>query len=151
MSTELAWSDVLEIGEGLRNRTLPAARFHHQQHCLATAYFLLTEPDTDWRSELPDLIRRYNVAMGGANTDSGGYHQTITLFYLDAIQDFLDEANGSPLERCRAMLASPLADKDYILRFYSRALLFSVEARRQFKKPDLTEAALRAREESGAR
>jgi hypothetical protein len=129
---------IREIAEGVRACTFPAARFHHREHCLMTAYFLKTEPLVSWRSVLPAFIRRYNLAMGGANTEDAGYHETITQFYLDAIEGFLEaHAALGVTEVCNELLDSPIADKAYPLRFYSRELLFSRTARREYLAPDL--------------
>jgi hypothetical protein len=131
-------AEIVEIAEGVRNCTFPVARFHHREHCLATAYLLKTFPDTDWRSELPQTIRRYNVAMGGANTDDSGYHETITQFYIGAIEEFLrGHADESVVDACEALLQSPIARQDFALRSYTRERLFSREARRCYLAPDL--------------
>jgi hypothetical protein len=131
-------AEIIEIAEGVRACTFPVTRFHHREHCLAAAYFLKSFPGIDWRSEFPQFIRRYNVAMGGANTEDSGYHETITLFYIDAIEAFLRGHSGeSVLDACRALLQSPIIQPDYALRFYSRERLFSREARRRYLQPDL--------------
>jgi hypothetical protein len=136
MSVTLA--EIVEIAEGVRNCTFPVARFHHREHCLATAYLLKSFPATDWSRELPGIIRRYNVAMGGANTEDAGYHETITQFYLDAIEKFLrGHAGESVLEACEALLQSAIVQGDFALRSYSRERLFSREARRRYLAPDL--------------
>lgn len=130
--------EIARIGEGLKACTLPAAQFHHREHCLATAYFLMSEPDADWASELPRIIRRYNLSMGGQNTESAGYHETITLFYLNSIAAFLNALPRSTLtEACDALLASPLAAKDYLARFYSAELIASPRSRLGFVAPDI--------------
>jgi hypothetical protein len=130
--------EITEIASGVRACTFPAARFHHREHCLATAYYLKAGPQTDWRKQLPTLIRRYNEAMGGANTEDAGYHETITQFYIDAIEDFLKRHAEHSLEAaCAALLASPIAGKNFALEFYSRERLFSREARRRYLPPDL--------------
>ena len=131
-------AEIREIASGVRDCTFPAARFHHREHCLATAYYLKAHPQTDWRRELPALIRRYNESMGGANTEDAGYHETITQFYIDAIEDFLSRRAGESIEAaCTALLASPIAGKNFALEFYSRERLFSREARRCYLPPDL--------------
>jgi hypothetical protein len=131
-------AEIVEIAEGVRHCTFPVARFHHREHCLATAYLLKSFPATDWRRELPEIIRRYNVAMGGANTEDAGYHETITQFHLDAIEKFLrGHAGESVLEACEALLQSPIVQGDFALRSYSRERLFSREARRRYLAPDL--------------
>ena len=87
---------------------------------------------------MPGLIRAYNESTGVANTDSEGYHHSITVFYLAVIADFCREQRElAPHERVTALLASPLADKNYPLTFYSRELLFSAAARRDWVAPDL--------------
>lgn len=135
---KLLLAEIREIALGVRDCTFPAARFHHREHCLATAYYLKAHPQTDWRRELPMLIRRYNESMGGANTDDAGYHETITQFYIDAIEDFLNRHAGISIEAaCVALLASPIAGRNFALEFYSRERLFSREARRCYLTPDL--------------
>ena len=85
-------------------------------------------------SELPDLIRRYNESVGGVNSDTEGYHDTITRVFLHGVRLFLAEAGSSePLhELVNALLLSPMGRRDWPLRFYSPGLLFSTEARRCF-------------------
>jgi len=132
-------ADVVHIGEGLVERTLPRAEWTHEAHLAATAYLLLRRPDIDVDRELPDLIRRYNESVGGVNSDSEGYHETITRVFLAGVRLFLEEADPKePLcELVNELLLSPTGRRDWPLRFYSPQLLFSVEARRRFVEPDL--------------
>ena len=135
-------AEIEEIGEGLLARTFPGDRFHHREHLLATAYLMWCRPELELRRELPDIIRRFNVAMGGKNTDDAGYHHTITIFYVDAIEQFFDLAASHDLVTlCNAMLESPLRSKEFPLHFYTRDLLFSKEARRAWVDPDLRDIA----------
>jgi hypothetical protein len=132
-------AEVVRIGEGLIARTLPRAAWTHEAHLAATAYLLLRRPDVDLDAELPGIIRRYNESVGGVNSDSEGYHETITRTYLRGVRLFVAEADTSaPLhELVNALLLSPAGRRDWPLRFYSRERLFSVEARRAFIDPDL--------------
>ena len=77
------------IARGLLELDFPASEFHHREHCLASACLIIDQPDTDWEQELPSIIRRYNLAMGGTNTDEAGYHETLTQFFLGEIRRFL--------------------------------------------------------------
>ena len=88
---------------------------------------------------LPGIIRGYNESVGGVNSDSEGYHDTITRVFLSGVRLFLAGADPeAPLHALvNAMLVSPMGRRDWPLRFYSPALLFSVEARRSFIPPDL--------------
>ena len=88
---------------------------------------------------MPKIIRRYNEATGGVNSDTEGYHETITQFYLKAIRAALARlpAGTALWETCNRVIGSPFGDRAFPLAFYSRERLFSVEARRHWVEPDL--------------
>jgi len=132
-------SAVERIGEGLLARTLPRADWTHEAHLAATTYLLLRRPDVDLDRELPSIIRGYNESVGGVNSDTEGYHETITRVFLHGVRLFLAEANRKePLhELVNELLLSPMGRRDWPMRFYSPERLFSVEARREFVAPDL--------------
>ena len=136
-------AEIARIGEGLLARTLPRADWTHEAHLAATTYLVLRRPDIDLGSELPDIIRRFNESVGGVNSDTEGYHDTITRSFLGGVRHFLGEADtGKPLhELVNALLLSPAGRRDWPLRFYSRERLFSVEARRSFVSPDLVDVS----------
>ncbi|HET8534131.1 MAG TPA: hypothetical protein VFL74_01130 [Sphingomicrobium sp.] len=130
---------IERIGEGLLARTLPRDEWTHEAHLAATTYLLLKRPDIDVDKMLPDIIRKYNESVGGVNSDSEGYHETITRVFLRGVRLFLAEADmKQPLhELVNELLLSPMGRRDWPLRFYSPQRLFSVEARREWIQPDL--------------
>ena len=132
-------ADIERIGEGLLARSLPREDWTHEAHLAATTYLLTRRPDVDLDTQLPGIIRRYNESVGGVNSDSEGYHETITRVFLHGVRLFLAEAElDSPLhELVNELLLSPMGRRDWPLRFYSRERLFSVEARRHFVPPDI--------------
>ena len=132
-------AEIERIGEGLVARTLPRPDWTHEAHLAATTYLLLKRPDIDLDKELPDIIRRYNESVGGVNSDTDGYHDTITRVFLRGVRLFLAEADlTEPLhELVNQLLLSPMGKRDWPLRYYSPQRLFSVEARRGFIPPDL--------------
>jgi hypothetical protein len=132
-------SEVEEIGEGLLARTLPRAKWTHEAHLAATTYLLLRHPEIDLDAELSVLISRYNESVGGVNSDTEGYHETITRTYLAGVRLFLAEADArEPIHTLvNDLLLSPMGRRDWPARFYSRDRLFSVEARRSLVPPDL--------------
>ena len=99
----------------------------------------MKRPDIDVDKQLPDIIRRFNESVGGVNSDSEGYHETITRVALRGIRLFLAEEDVSrPLyDIVNELLLSPMGRRDWPLRFYSPQWLFSGEARRTFVAPDL--------------
>ena len=132
-------AEIERIGEGLIACTLPREDWTHEAHLGATTYLVLRRPDIDLDAELPDIIRRFNESVGGVNSDTEGYHETITRTYLVGVRLFLTEPrNGEALhEIVNGLLLSPMGRRDWPLRFYSRERLFSVEARRSHVPPDL--------------
>jgi len=132
-------AEIERIGEGLLARTLPREEWTHEAHLAATTYLLLKRPDIDVDAQLPDIIRKYNESVGGVNSDSEGYHETITRVFLRGVRLFLAEADlKEPLyELVNELLLSPMGRRDWPLRFYSPQRLFSVEARREWVRPDL--------------
>ena len=132
-------AEVIRLGEGLLACTLSRKDWTHEAHLAATTYLLLKRPDLDLDKQLPDIIRRYNESVGGVNSDSEGYHETITRVFLHGVRLFLAEADlEEPLhELVNELLLSPMGRRDWPLRFYSAERLFSVEARRKFVPPDV--------------
>jgi len=132
-------AEIAHLGEGLLSRTLARGEWTHEAHLAATTYLLLRRPDIDLDRELPAIIRSFNESVGGVNSDTEGYHETITRAFLRGVRLFLEEADpDAPLhELVNDLLLSPMGRRDWPLRFYSREHLFSVSARRNFVPPDL--------------
>ena len=132
-------ADIISVGERFLARALPKEEWTHEAHLATTTWLLLRRPDIDVDKELPGLIRRHNESVGGVNSDSEGYHETITRVFLRGVRLFLKEAdNDEPIHLLvNELLLSPMGRRDWPLRFYSRDLLLSVEARRKFVAPDI--------------
>jgi hypothetical protein len=130
-------ADIERIGLGVLTRTLPKPEWTHAAH-FAAAIWLLSRPDRDAMREMPGLIRAYNEATGVANTDSSGYHETITLASLKAARAWLHARPDKALHiSLLELLASTYGRSDWLLAYWSRPLLFSVAARRTWMEPDL--------------
>ena len=132
-------ADVAAIGRRLIDRTLPKPAWTHGAHFAAALWLIRERPDLTPASDMPPLIRAYNEATGVANTDEGGYHETITLASLRAAAAFLRALSpATPLfAACNDLMASPLGKTDWLLSYWSRQRLFSVAARRTWVEPDL--------------
>ena len=131
---------IRRLGEGLLACTLTRADWTHEAHIASCCWLLVERPDIPPERDLPNLIRRFNESVGGTNSDSEGYHETITQTFIRGVRGFLARTDGSlPLvEKVNALLRAPEGRREWPLRFYSRDLLFSREARLRFAKPDLT-------------
>ncbi len=119
----------------IADTTLPRAEWTHAAH-FAAALWMLREGTID---ALPETIRRYNAATGTANTDTTGYHETITRASVRAAAACLDaNAPDRPLwEIANDLMVSPLGRSDWLMSYWRRERLFSVEARKVWVEPDL--------------
>lgn len=131
-------AEIASIGNGLLHRTLPKPEWTHAAHFAAALWFLDGRPERDVRREIAAAIRAYNLATGVANTESTGYHETITLASVRAARFHLDRHAGRPLfEIANAVLASELGNPNWLLAHWSRARLFSAYARLNWCEPDI--------------
>jgi hypothetical protein len=132
--------EVLDIVERFRARTLPKERWTHQAHLVVGLWFVMNRPSDLVLGELRRGISAYNESVGTANTDSDGYHETITAFYVWAIRKFVSEKapESSLLALANDLLTSRFAAASFPFRYYSRDRLLSVAARRAWLGPDLS-------------
>lgn len=130
---------IIHIGEALIARTLPRAEWTHEAHLGSCLYIVRNRPDIIAERDMPAIISRYNESVGGVNDDTQGYHETITQCFIRAVRLHLTERDaGEPLvQAVNALLTSEYGTRDWPLGFYSRELLFSVAARRDFVAADL--------------
>jgi hypothetical protein len=130
--------EIFGIGRGLLDHTLPKPAWTHAAHFAAAAWLLQCRKDINVARDMPYMIRAYNEATGVANTDSGGYHETITQASLRATRAFLAERPQLALfAAVNELLRSPLGQPEWLLEYWSRGRLFSVEARKCWVEPDL--------------
>lgn len=131
-------ADIARAGEKFLDRSLPKPEWTHAAHFAVTFWLIRHRQELRLETELPQRIRAFNEATGTANTDSGGYHETITQASLAAAKDAHARASSLPLILLLdRLLASPLGDPNWLLNYWSREALFSVAARRHWRPPDL--------------
>ncbi|MAK60366.1 MAG: hypothetical protein CMK09_05265 [Ponticaulis sp.] len=130
--------DIYHIARGVIDCTLPKAEWTHAAH-VAAAVWLIRSSDHNAEADMPGLIRAYNLSCGVWNTDTDGYHETITLASIRAADAVLKKVSGdlSLHEAVNAVLMSGYGKSGWILEYWSKPVLFSVEARRNWVPPDL--------------
>jgi hypothetical protein len=121
-----------------RERTLPKAEWTHAAHLSVGAWHVQHYGLTAAIDLLRTGIVALNESHGTANTESSGYHETITRAYAHLINNFLHdcEPGASLSDRVAVLLAGPLASGNILLEYYSRDLLMSGRARREWVPPD---------------
>jgi hypothetical protein len=131
-------TEIERIGRGLLDRSLPKLEWTHAGHFAAVLWLLRQCGTSAVTAGMPEWIRGYNEVTGVANTDTSGYHETITMASIRAARAVLaTHGEVDPLhEVVNALLASELGRSDWLLRYWSRPRLFSAEARRRWIDPD---------------
>jgi hypothetical protein len=131
-------AEIARAGEKFLDRSLPKPEWTHAAHFAVSLWLIRHRSSLNLDEKLPSLIRAFNEATGTPNTDSGGYHDTITRASLAAVRAKLAAAGAAPLHKILdGLLASPLGQSGWLLEYWSRERLFSVAARRSWLPPDL--------------
>jgi hypothetical protein len=119
------------------DRTLPRNEWTHAAH-FGVAIWLLKRKGMEAAREMPPLIRAYNEATGVANTPTSGFHETITLASLRATFSWLlDRPGVAHYLVLDEMLGPAVGRSDWLLKYWSKAVLFSPNARATWVEPDL--------------
>jgi hypothetical protein len=137
----MSWPTASELDHLVRRfraRTLPHSAWTHTAHLAVGTWHVRRLGREEALRQLRTRIRCLNDSHGTPNSDSRGYHETITRAYVWLIAEFLSgRPPSADTGRCvQDVLASPLAAKDVLLAYYSTERLFSVDARRRWLEPD---------------
>lgn len=136
--TPMTADEIEETVRGFLACALPKERWTHAAHFAAALWLLRDRGEAAARAEMPGLIRVYNESVGGRNTETEGYHETITQASLTVAARALAAAGDAPLSAVLAALMSgPCGQSGWIFAHWTKARLFSVEARQAWLAPDL--------------
>ncbi len=131
-------SEVIELVRSFEDATIPHDDWKHAEHLVVALYYLTRDDLETAHAKMRDGI--LNLLEQGFKVDltkEMPYHETITLFWMRVVDEFNVAKNGASLLD-KANEVAYKWDKDYPLKFYSRELLFSDEARARYIQPDLT-------------
>ncbi|MEP6900541.1 MAG: hypothetical protein ABJA66_02260 [Actinomycetota bacterium] len=131
-------NEILKLVDAFESGTIARQDWRHAEH-LTVALFYLSRHDFEtalgkMRGGIFNLLKSFGIDL----SKEMPYHETLTVFWLQTVDGFRTSKSGVSMpEICHQLAAN--FDKDYPLRFYSRELLFSDEARARFVEADLTE------------
>ena len=124
--------------KGFEERTLLKSDWTHAAHLTVALFYCVVHPFGVAKNLMSDGICWLNDKHGTPNTDTSGYHETLTTFWLRTVANFVAKNSR---ERTFFVLANKLlaeyADSSLPLKHYRRETLFSKKARVQFVAPDL--------------
>jgi hypothetical protein len=124
--------DVTVIADAVERCTLPKPEWTHQAHLAAGLAWVKRLGLAAAIPHARTSIRRYNESTGVDNTDTSGYHETITRYYLSVLA-----RHAAADSAFTDVLADPAAGHGSFLHHWRRETLFSVAARRDWVPPDL--------------
>lgn len=130
---------IERLAYGTLDHSLPRAEWTHAAHFAVSLWLLRHRRERTTPAAMRMLITGYNEATGTANTDSGGYHHTITVASMAVADAHLRGCGPDmPLHRVfDTLMASRLGRSDWLLDHWRRDTLFAVAARRGWVEPDL--------------
>jgi len=129
--------EIEKLVAAFEDATIARAVWKHAEHLIVALYYANKYDLETAIAKMKDGL--FNLLTEGFKVDltkEMPYHETLTVFWMRAVNEFARSTNGLPLhEKANSLIET--FDKDYPLRFYSREFLFSDEARAVFVEPDL--------------
>jgi hypothetical protein len=120
--------------------TLPKKRWTHGAHLLTGACYVHQLGQAAAIEKMRVCVKRYNQAVGGKNTETSGYHETITIAWIKLLDGLRREAGDlGRAEFARLAVDRFVGDKEIFRRYYDFDLVGSVEARRSWVEPTLAQ------------
>jgi hypothetical protein len=122
-------------------KTLKKSEWTHAAHLRIGGVYVLAHGQAAALAKLRVGICRLNESHGVINSDTGGYHETLTRFWLAIIGHFLSEHHHAHDDWSRADRIGALIDafghRSGLFRdYWSTDLVKSVAARRAWFPPD---------------
>lgn len=121
--------------------TLPKLHWTHAMHVTIGGCFCLRHGEAGALERLRPGIRRLNESHGGVNTETAGYHESLTRFWLALITRFLEEHRalhpGAPRARAIHALVESFGDRSRLFKeYWSYDVAGSSAARASWAPPD---------------
>lgn len=135
----LAMQSIHDLVQQFENETLPKEQWTHEAHLSVGCFYVYAYGKDEALNKIRVNIKKYNVATGGQNTETSGYHETITVFWIWNIHEFVKkQSTDKSIEQIIGQfISSVYSDKNYPLEFYTKEHLLSTAARLNFAVPDI--------------
>ena len=118
--------------------TLPKARWTHAAHLLCGAAYVHALGEVEATDRMRLCVRRYNEAVGGQNTATSGYHETVTVLWIKLLTRLRHEHPAASRPEFVALAVATYADSRTVLStFYDFDVIASTDARQRWVPPNL--------------
>lgn len=131
-------ADIKSLIAKFENCTLSRLEWNHQAHLTVALWYLNRYDEQVAINMIRQGIQRYNLAIGIKTTKDGGYHETLTLFWIRMVSHYLSVNKEKSFNLETAIAIYQTYNNKYLpFQYYSRDLLMSYEARSHWVEPDL--------------
>jgi hypothetical protein len=114
------------------------AEWTHGAHLLTGACYVHTFGEAKAIARMRLCVSCYNESVGGENTETSGYHETITVAWIKLLGGLLDRSKPIGRATFAALAVEHFREqKDIFSRYYDFDLVASTEARRNWVAPTL--------------
>ena len=130
-------SEIDSLIHAFQECSLPRSQWTHEAHLTVALWYLFYDSEQEAINAVRNGIKRYNSVQGIETTKDGGYHETLTLFWVRTIRRYLaDESQNQSIVHLANGLIAKYADRTLPFRYYTRDRLMSWEARVNWVEPD---------------
>ena len=138
MSAYPSTDAVRDFIAAFESHALPRGEWTHRAHLTVAAWYVLWYGPEAALDHVRDAIQSYNAAHGIVTTPTGGYHETLTRFYVRLVSRALCRAGVSEaLAALVNRVVNECEDRQIPYTYYSRERLQSFDARSRWVEPDL--------------
>ncbi len=130
-------NEIEQLAKDFNSKTLPLEKWTHKAHLAVGLWFVSHHTREEAILLMRQGIITYNDRVGITNDCHGGYHETLTRFWLSILHRFVRQNPGKSLgELAKLLFNSAQSSRDLPLQFYSRERLFSLRGRALWLEPD---------------
>jgi hypothetical protein len=134
-----SWDEIAALVGQFESGELPAARWTHREHLTVAFWYVSRLPQEAAMERMRQGIIHLNGFHGTPNTDTRGYHETITRFWMDRVGELFEarEDGQTLLEGVNQVIQRYGRRRSLWREYYSFDLMRSVSSRRGWIPPDL--------------
>lgn len=132
-----SWDEVALLVSQFESGELPD--WNHREHLTVALWYVSRLEEAAALDRIREGILFLNGCHGTPNTDTRGYHETLTRFWIGVVAKFLKERGEgrSELELANELVETYAGRSGLWREYYSFDLLRSVESRRKWIDPDV--------------
>lgn len=131
-------AEIEHLIHRFERQQLPKVEWTHEAHLVVAVHYVWNYGLENALPLVREFITRHNTSVGTPNTETEGYHETITRFWLIIVDNYLkNHPFSSVKDTLDHWFKEDSSKSNYPLVFYSEGNLFSVHARFNWVEPDL--------------